>query len=561
MQAVDHNGVKVYDMCIGKTLPQWLTEKKKRSIRKDEEYMKRIELIQDFHFNTYSSRIKVSNDGHHIIAAGGYPPQVKVYDTRELSLKFERHIDSPIVQFEVLADDYSKIVFLDSERTLQFHAAYGAHYKLRIPYFGRDLSYDPSNCELFVAACGKDVYRVDLEQGTFLSPFSSTHDEGVNCLGFSPSLQLLACGGSDGDVSCWDSRSGNKQVGVLNLEDEITSLKLDDTGVTMAVGCGNGTCSIYDLRSSRAVCTKEHPSGREVVGLDFQRGSRLVVSADPKSIRFWNRDNGNSFVNIEPQFDVNDICLVHTSTSKTSGLLFAAGETDRIMSFYIPRLGHAPKWACFLDNLTEELEEQKKTDENVYENYKFVTTNDLETLGVSHLLGTPLLRAYMHGYFMDMRLYDQIKADAQPVAFEDWRKQNIRKKIEAKTEGRIIQKPSRVLPKVNSAFVERAAEETKDSRFTAMFEDPDFEIDETSDNFKQIFSSGVKRAEANTKPRKKLVMKEGEEASLIPTDKKRRASTTLKEKLVKKSHDNDVKYLSAGNMELSFSSGKKKKKK
>jgi len=242
-------------------------------------------------------------------------------------------------------------------------------------------------------------------------------------------------------------------------------------------------------------------------------------------------------------------------------LLFAAGETDRIMSFYIPRLGHAPKWACFLDNLTEELEEQKKTDENVYENYKFVTTNDLETLGVSHLLGTPLLRAYMHGYFMDMRLYDQIKADAQPVAFEDWRKQNIRKKIEAKTEGRIIQKPSRVLPKVNSAFVERAAEETKDSRFTAMFEDPDFEIDETSDNFKQIFSSGVKRAEANTKPRKKLVMKEGEEASLIPTDKKRRASTTLKEKLVKKSHDNDVKYLSAGNMELSFSSGKKKKKK
>ncbi len=34
---------------------------------------------------------------------------------------------------------------------------------------------------------------------------------------------------------------------------------------------------------------------------------------------------------------------------------------------------------------------------------RFVTKADLEKLGLGHLLGTQLLRAYMHGYFIDAR--------------------------------------------------------------------------------------------------------------------------------------------------------------
>jgi hypothetical protein len=34
---------------------------------------------------------------------------------------------------------------------------------------------------------------------------------------------------------------------------------------------------------------------------------------------------------------------------------------------------------------------------------RFVTKADLEKLGLGHLLGTQLLRAYMHGYFVDAR--------------------------------------------------------------------------------------------------------------------------------------------------------------
>ena len=52
-----------------------------------------------------------------------------------------------------------------------------------------------------------------------------------------------------------------------------------------------------------------------------------------------------------------------------SGLLLIAAEQPRVMSFFIPSLGPAPRWCSFLDNLTEELEEEKP---GVFEDYKFV---------------------------------------------------------------------------------------------------------------------------------------------------------------------------------------------
>jgi len=51
----------------------------------------------------------------------------------ELSEKFRRHVDADIVQFEVLTDDWRKIVFLESDRNIEFYSPAGKHYKLRIP--------------------------------------------------------------------------------------------------------------------------------------------------------------------------------------------------------------------------------------------------------------------------------------------------------------------------------------------------------------------------------------------------------------------------------------------
>ena len=72
---------------------------------------------------------------------GVYPPMVKCYDTQQMSEKFRRHLECEIVQFQFLSDDFSKFAFLLADRTLEFHARYGFHYRTRIPKFGRDITY------------------------------------------------------------------------------------------------------------------------------------------------------------------------------------------------------------------------------------------------------------------------------------------------------------------------------------------------------------------------------------------------------------------------------------
>lgn len=59
---------------------------------------------------------------------------------------------------------------------------------------------------------------------------------------------------------------------------------------------------------------------------------------------------------------------------KESGVVFVAAEQPRILSYFIPDLGPAPSWCSFLDNLAEELEEEKA---GVYDDYRFVRVLDI----------------------------------------------------------------------------------------------------------------------------------------------------------------------------------------
>jgi len=86
----------------------------------------------------------------------------------------------------------------------------------------------------------------------------------------------------------------------------------------------------------------------------------------------------------------------------------------------------------------------------------------------------------MHGFFMDIRLYNKIKAIAQPNAYDDWRKQKIRQRIDAKRESRIT--IIKRLPKVNKVLATKLLskeqnDKTKDllaGRFSKLFTDSDY---------------------------------------------------------------------------------------
>ena len=80
----------------------------------------------------------------------------------------------------------------------------------------------------------------------------------------------------------------------------------------------------------------------------------------------------SNFVSITPATDLNDIHHI-----PGSGLLLTANEGIKMASYYIPQLGPAPRWASFLENITEEMEDQSVR--NVYEDYKFIERNELRT--------------------------------------------------------------------------------------------------------------------------------------------------------------------------------------
>lgn len=89
---------------------QWLTERKKRALlKKNVDLRRRIELIEEFDMPGVSTSIRISKDGQYIMATGIYKPRLKCFDVNNLSLKFERCLDSEVVTFEILSEDYSKV--------------------------------------------------------------------------------------------------------------------------------------------------------------------------------------------------------------------------------------------------------------------------------------------------------------------------------------------------------------------------------------------------------------------------------------------------------------------
>lgn len=73
LKVTQQNGISVYTISgsnTGRSLPDWLARKRKRSLKNDEAYQNRIELIQDFEFEEASQCIKVSEDGEYAMATG-----------------------------------------------------------------------------------------------------------------------------------------------------------------------------------------------------------------------------------------------------------------------------------------------------------------------------------------------------------------------------------------------------------------------------------------------------------------------------------------------------------
>lgn len=479
------------------------------------EYTTRAEILQDFGFDEACMKLKLTRDGNYCMATGTYKPQIRVYEFAESAMKFERHTDAENIDFEILSSDWTKSAHLQNDRSIEFHAQGGIHATTRIPKFGRALTYNPNTCDLIIAATGNQVYRLNVDQGRFMAPFemdftpvSSNVDEegGVNCLDINPVHALLGFGLENGTVEFWDPRS-RKRVSQLNIGGAgygmgsgVTALSFRNDGLNVGFGTYEGKTLLFDLRASEPYVQKDQGYDfpiKKIGWIETEAGgsSTKVFTADRKILKIWDRVDGRPFTSVEPVVDINDVAYI-----KDSGMFLLANEGRDNHAYYIPAIGAAPKWCSHIENITEEMEQNSKA--SVYENVRFIPKDALKSLNLEQYVGTNVIKSYMHGYIMSEKLYKEINAIVNPNEYERYRQKEVEKRIEKERETR-IRTSGAVAPKVkaNKALAEKLLRESEingvdndgddqasslvsDNRFKSLFEDPDFEVDEKSSEYR-----------------------------------------------------------------------------
>jgi ribosome biogenesis protein ENP2 len=484
IQIAEINGMKIYNLTGGKTLYELMKEShfSVKKLKKNQEYTNRIEILQDCTFPVSSECIRISKDGNYLFASGIYPPRLKIFDFKEMSLKCERGFDSQIRKIEIISDDYKKCAMLCEDRNIELHAQYGKHFKIRIPKYGRDIKYDPIYCDLFSCGTGNEIYRLNLHEGQFLQSFE-TKVIGINSLGYNQPLELLGCACENGIVELFDLRSKKNCYSFDDFNCDLTSINFSSDGLNMAIGNNEGVVNVFDMRNSKPLYSINHAYGLPIIKILFDDNSKNIITVDKKIAKFSNYKNGKSFTNIEPKYDINDFEIY-----PNSGMFFFGCESEKVEIYFIPQLGPSPKWASFLDNITEELEEAKNY--SLFEDYKFLTEKELDELGAQNLIGTKLVKPFMHGYFMDFKLYKKLRDLNQPFSYKEYLQKRKEEKMEKLLSDRIVFNKGKK-PKINSKLLnnenvnEKSNVNLNDPRFAELFNNKEYAIDFTSDKFKK----------------------------------------------------------------------------
>jgi ribosome biogenesis protein ENP2 len=174
---------------------------------------------------------------------------------------------------------------------------------------------------------------------------------------------------------------------------------------------------------------------------------------------------------------------------------------------------------------------------------------------LDHLIGTPALKPYMHGYFLSLQLYDTARLIANPYVYEEHRERMVQDKMDKMAETRIRARKDGGV-KVNKVLAEKIKKEEErekkrqekkmakrppltgdgdqmdvdevienksnsllsDPRFKDLFENPEFEVDEQSREFALLNPSTValRQNQINAtgkKGRTKTAVEEEEEES------------------------------------------------
>ena len=189
-----------------------------------------------------------------------------------------------------------------------------------------------------------------------------------------------------------------------------------------------------------------------------------ILSADKRIIKIWDARTGAPWTSVEPTVDLNCVEWIHDTgmlltanegRAQHSFFIPSLGPAPRWCSFLDNMVEE------MAEDLSDPSAYQSTSSHNVgevYDNYKFLTQPQMAALGLEHLVGTTgMVRPYMHGFFVQQGLYEEARVVTAPEVWAEEREKKIRERIEKERESR-IRGSKKVDVRVNRALAERVLE-------------------------------------------------------------------------------------------------------
>ena len=80
----------------------------------------------------------------------------------------------------------------------------------------------------------------------------------------------------------------------------------------------------------------------------------------------------------------------------------------------------------------------------VFDEYKFVSKQEIYDLGCEGLINTKMLKEHMHGYLMHLKLFNKLKSKMEGISYLEQRQQRIEKEAEKDLPKRVQEKKEAV---------------------------------------------------------------------------------------------------------------------
>ncbi|MCC3427482.1 MAG: NACHT domain-containing protein [Microcoleus sp. PH2017_01_SCD_O_A] len=167
--------------------------------------------------------------------------------------------------------------------------------------------------------------EANLSDCNFIKSFGT-----IFAVAFSPDGKLLATGGTDGVVRCWDVASGKELLTCKGHSNWVSSVAFSPDNKTLASGSSDKTIKLWERHSGE--CLKTFQGHSDLVrSVAFSPdGKTLATGSDDRSVKLWNCHSGECLQTWQGHSN-----WVRSVAFSPDGKTLASGSNDRTVKLWL----------------------------------------------------------------------------------------------------------------------------------------------------------------------------------------------------------------------------------